>query len=211
MDISLQSSMLLWIPIWISLDFYGYPISMHWLAIGSRSRDVLSTSTSKETCSSYLKNIYEPRWPWPWTSLLLHLCGSQPRRRRYPTSTCVLYYGEAVAWLAANGRQCWHHSVRMTTAHNETGRFCFQVVRTKTNYLLVLFCGELTFNHVAGFTRHSQSKSKESESYLKGGGGITPWFRHINWHLVKKKCKFKRGIFHVLRNNYRMSNWASVD
>jgi len=32
MDISLQLSMLLWISIWISLDFYGYPcIELLWI------------------------------------------------------------------------------------------------------------------------------------------------------------------------------------
>jgi len=32
MDISLQFSMLLWISIWISLDFYGYPcIDLLWI------------------------------------------------------------------------------------------------------------------------------------------------------------------------------------
>ena len=32
MEVSLQSSMLLWIPIWIFLDFYGYPcIDLVWI------------------------------------------------------------------------------------------------------------------------------------------------------------------------------------
>ena len=39
MDISLQLSMLLWISIWISLDFYGYPCID--LLMGSRSRTIL--------------------------------------------------------------------------------------------------------------------------------------------------------------------------
>ena len=58
-DISLQLSMLLWISIWISLDFYGYPcIDLLWILVsGDLERETLGNSGTMQSPEKFHTDI----------------------------------------------------------------------------------------------------------------------------------------------------------